>query len=257
MKEDHRFDLRGRVALVTGAGTGLGRHFALTLAKAGADVAVLGRRTAPLEQTAQDIVALGRRSHIESVDVGDADAIEAALDRTQSALGTIDILVNNAGANLPQPSVSMPVADWDHIIDTNLRGVFLLARGVGKRLIAAQKPGSVINIASVLGLRVQKGVSAYGASKAGVLHLTRVLALEWARHGIRVNSIAPGYFRTDITDEFLKTPSGIELIKRMPSRRVGEYVELEAPLLLLASDAGSYINGSELVIDGGLCCASL
>jgi NAD(P)-dependent dehydrogenase (short-subunit alcohol dehydrogenase family) len=250
------FDLTGRIALVTGAGSGLGRAFALGLAAAGASVALAGRRREALEETAALLKQSGARCMVVTLDVADDASIEAALDRVQAGLGVVDVLVNNAGMNRAQPAVTMSTADWDTIVGTNLRGVFLLARGVGQRLIAAKKTGSIVNISSLLALRTQKGTAAYGAAKAGVLQLTRVLALEWARHGIRVNAIVPGYFRTEIVADFIDTPEGQAAIKRIPARRVGLAAELVPPLLLLASDAGAYINGTELVVDGGLSCAS-
>jgi NAD(P)-dependent dehydrogenase (short-subunit alcohol dehydrogenase family) len=250
------FDLSGRIALVTGAGSGLGRQFALSLAQSGASVALAGRRRDALEQTAALIREGGGRCMAVTLDVADEQGIEAALDRIAKDLGIVDVLVNNAGMNRAQPAVTMSATDWDDIVGTNLRGTFLLARGVAQRLIAAKKPGSIVNISSLLGVRSQKGTAAYGAAKAGVIQLTRVLALEWARHNIRVNALLPGYFRTEIVADYLDTPEGQAGIQRIPARRVGLPEELATPLLLLVSDAGAYINGADLVVDGGLACVA-
>jgi NAD(P)-dependent dehydrogenase (short-subunit alcohol dehydrogenase family) len=251
------FDLAGRVALVTGAGSGLGRSFAGVLGDAGAVVVLCGRRRAPLEETAAQLASRGVRTAVHDLDVCDEAALELALAQVAGTLGEVDILVNNAGTNHPQAALKMSLDDWDNIVDTNLRGSFVVARAVAKRLIAAGRPGSIVNIASVLGLRTQKGVAAYAASKAGVLHLTRVLALEWMRYGIRVNALVPGYFRTGITDDFLDSEEGKALVHRIPARRTGDPAELGPPLLLLASSASSYMTGSALAVDGGLMAASL
>lgn len=251
------FDLSGRVALVTGAGSGLGRTFAGVLGDAGAAVVLCGRRVEPLRETAAQLTQRGVRCEVHALDVVDEAAFDAALATVAATLGEVDVLINNAGINRPQSSLTMPLADWDAILDINLRGSFIAARAVARRLIAAGKPGAIVNIASVLGLRVQKGIAAYAASKAGVLHMTQVLALEWARHRIRVNALVPGYFHTEITDDFLEGEEGQALVRRIPARRTGDPAELGPALLLLASEASSYMNGSAVTVDGGLLAASL
>ncbi|MDR3419268.1 MAG: SDR family NAD(P)-dependent oxidoreductase, partial [Nevskia sp.] len=210
-----------------------------------------------LEETARAIAAAGGTAPVEVLDVQDEASVRAAFERAGAALGPVDILINNAGANRPQAAVTMPLEDWDAIVDTNLRGAFLMARSFAAALIAAARPGAIVNIASVLGLRVQKGVSAYAASKAALLQLTRQLALEWARHRIRVNALVPGYFHTDITGHFLGGEEGRELVQRIPARRVGAPEELAGPLLLLAGPGSAYMTGAEIAVDGGLLCSSL
>jgi NAD(P)-dependent dehydrogenase (short-subunit alcohol dehydrogenase family) len=251
------FDLQGKVALVTGGGTGLGRQFALTLAAAGADVALCGRRREALEETARQIAPAGRRVFCVVMDVTDAGSIQAALDAASAQLGMPDILVNNAGINRPKFATEVTEADWDAIVATNLKGAFLTAQAFARQPGRAGRGGSIVNVASILGLRAQKAVSVYMASKAGLIHLTRSLALEWARMNIRVNALLPGYFRTGITDEFLDSDDGRRLVAHIPARRPGELTELAGPLLLLASDAGSFMTGAVLVVDGGHLLSSL
>ena len=244
--------LDGRTALVTGGGTGLGLAFAGVLADAGARVIVAGRRRAPLEAAVAALRERGAAAESLELDVADPASIDAAMARAVVLGCPIDVLVNNAGLSRPGPALDLGLDDWDAVLDTNLRGAFLVARAVARHWISAARPGSIINVCSVLGQSTQKGVSAYGASKAGLLHLTRLLAAEWARHGICVNALVPGYFRTGITADYLESEAGRVLLQRIPQRRLGEPAELALPLLLLASDASSYITGSQIVVDGGL-----
>ncbi len=252
-----RFRLDGRVAVVTGAGSGLGRRFAGVLARAGADVALCARRADRLAETARLLDGTGRRVVCITMDVGDVGSVSAAFDQVVGTLGMPAILVNNAGVNRPTFASEITDDDWNAVLDTNLRGAFFTARAFAARLRSARRPGSIINVASILGLRAQKSVAAYMASKAGLLHLTRALALEWARDGIRVNALVPGYFRTDITTAFLDSTEGRQLVGHIPLRRPGEMDELDGPLLLLAGDAGSFMTGSLLVVDGGHLNSSL
>jgi NAD(P)-dependent dehydrogenase (short-subunit alcohol dehydrogenase family) len=251
------FNLKSRVAMVTGAGSGLGRQFALVLAEAGAEVALCGRRLAPLQETAALIKSNDGRSICVTMDVADEASVKLALEQIHKAAGTPDILINNAGVNRPTFATELSAEDWDAIIDTNLKGCFIVSRAVARHLIEAGRGGSIVNVASVLGLRAQKATQAYMASKAGLIHLTRGLALEWSQYGIRVNALAPGYFRTDISSEFLDSPPGQKLMSHAPQKRPGNLDELSGPLMLLATDAGSYMTGSVLIVDGGLATSSL
>lgn len=254
---DKLIDVGQRVALVTGAGSGLGRSFAMALAAAGARVAIAGRRAAQLDETAELIRASGGEVEPVVLDVTDATRVAAAVAQVESALGPVDILVNNAGITRPASLLDTSPADWDAVIRTNLTGVHLVAAEVARRLRAGKRPGSIINIASILGTRVSKGLGAYIAAKAGVIELTRAQALEWARFGIRVNAIAPGYFPTEMNTEFLETPAGRAMISRIPMRRVGDPADLTGVLLLLASEASAYMTGVVIAVDGGHLCSSL
>jgi NAD(P)-dependent dehydrogenase (short-subunit alcohol dehydrogenase family) len=251
------FSLKGQVALVTGGGGALGSQMAATLAAAGAEVVLTGRNLSPLQSAAAKIAAAGGRVHCVSMDVTREDGIAAAFDEASHRAGPIGILVNNAGTNAPKPALEVTAQDWDLTLDTNLRGCFFVARHCAQRMIASNLRGSIINIASVLALRTQKTTSAYMASKAGLVHLTRSLAVEWADRGIRVNALLPGYFKSELTSAFLDSDSGLRLQRRIPQRRWGEAGELSAPLLLLASAASSYMTGSTLVVDGGLSVAAI
>ena len=252
-----RFNLEGRVALVTGAGSGLGRQFAETLAKAGATVVLAARRRNKLEETAQSIADKGGKAICVDLDVTDSASVRDCFAEAESTAGIADILVNNAGINRGGFLVDLSEEDWDAVIDTNLKGVFLVAQAAARAMIKAEKPGSIINIASVLGFRVAKMLSSYIAAKSGVVNLTKTMALEWARYGIRVNAIAPGYFLTEINEHFFKTDAAKQMLVQIPMRRIGELGELSGPLLLLASDAGSYMTGSSIEVDGGQLCSSL
>lgn len=252
-----QFDLHGQVALVTGGGSGLGRAFAATLAQAGADIALCARRRDKLAETAQLLAGTGRRVICVAMDVTDEASIKAALDEVSAQLGLPDILVNNAGINRPMFATQLTAADWDAVVDTNLKGAFMTARAFALQPGRAEKGGAIVNVASILGLRAQKAVAAYMASKAGLIHLTHALALEWARMNIRVNALLPGYFRTDITADFLDTEEGRRIVANIPLRRPGNLEELSGPLLLLASRAGSFMTGTVVVADGGHLLSSL
>jgi NAD(P)-dependent dehydrogenase (short-subunit alcohol dehydrogenase family) len=251
------FDLSGRHALVTGAGSGIGRSAALLLAAHGATVTLCGRRVDRLQQVRSEIERAGGRAAGVPMDVGAAASIVSAIESAASSLGPVEILVNNAGVPGHSSIADMSEAEWDGILDTNLKGAWLCAREVARRLIAVNKPGSIINVASVLGFVPQKGTGPYGASKAGLLHLTRVMANEWARHGIRVNAIAPGYIATDMADEFMASERGRKVTAAIAQRRVGAVDELSGALLLLASDASSYMTGSTITVDGGLSLGTI
>lgn len=251
------FNLENKVALVTGAGSGLGRQFAETLAAAGATVALAARRREKLDETAEIIGKNGGNAICLDLDVTDTLSVTNCLRETESELGAPDILVNNAGIARQAYLTDMSEADWDDVLDTNLKGVFMVAQATAKSMIKAGKPGSIINISSVLGLRVSKALGSYIAAKAGVVQLTKAMALEWSRNGIRVNALAPGYFITEINEQQFDDAAHEKLSHVVPMGRVGELQEISGPLLLLASDAGSYMTGSIVAVDGGHLCSSL
>lgn len=246
-------DLSGKVAFVSGASAGLGAHFAKTLALAGAEVIIAARREAELQKVADDIVARGGRCRGVALDVSDSGNV----DQTLAACGKIDILVNNAGLVRDAAALDVQDADWDIVIDTNLKGSFLLARKAASLMREAQSGGSIINIASILGFRQAGGVLPYAVSKAGVIQLTKVLALELARFNIRVNALAPGYLETELNRAFFQSDAGRAMLRRIPQRRLGQLKDLDGPLLLLASDASAYMTGSVIVVDGGHLLSSL
>ena len=252
-----RFDLSGKVALVTGASSGLGVHFAHTLASAGASVAVAARRADRLASLQAELRKAGRKAAAIDLDVQSADSVQAAFDAAERELGPIDIVINNAGISIVKPALEMPEEDWDAVVDTNLRGAWLMAQAAGKRWVAAKRPGAIVNIASILGLRTIGQVAPYNASKAGLIHLTRALAMEWARYDVRVNAICPGYIETEMNSDFWRTPGGQRLIERIPQRRIGKPEHLDGALLLLASDAGAFMTGSVITVDGGHTVSSL
>jgi len=252
-----RFSLAGRSALVTGASGGLGAHFAATLAAAGARVALAARRRERLAAECERIRAAGGEALAVAMDVTDEASVEAGLARAAEAHGTVTVLVNNSGVATTEPALDLPVEAWDRVLATNLRGAWLVARAAARAMVAAGRGGSIVNIASILAERVAGGVAAYAASKAGLVQLTRALALEWARHRIRVNAIAPGYVLTDINRAFFATAAGEAMVRRIPQRRIGEPEDLDGALLLLASEASAYMTGSVIAIDGGHLCSSL
>lgn len=251
------FSLDGRVAIVTGASGGLGRRFAETLAKAGAKVALAARHTERLSELAAEIEAFGGEALPVAVDVTDPAAIARAVAAAEAGLGPISILVNNAGIVVDKPLLETEEADWDRVLDTNLKGAWLMAREVAGRMAKAGGGGRIINIASILGQTAAGRVHGYAASKAALIHLTRTMAVELARYGIRVNAIAPGYVETDLNRDFLAGPAGESLVKRVPLRRFARPEDLDAVLLLLASEAGSYMTGSTVTVDGGLGLSAL
>lgn len=245
-------DLSGKCALVTGASGGLGLHFAKLLARHGVEVTLAARRQSALDDVSGAIARAGGAAKTLVLDVADSASIAAALSSR-----SFDILVNNAGVSGAGRAADISEADWDAVLDTNLKGVFLVAQAVARGMREAGKGGSIVNIASILGHRVAGGVSAYAASKAGVIQLTKVLALEWARDRIRVNALCPGYIETDINRDFFATEAGGQLIRRIPQRRLGKPEELDGALLLLASAVGSYITGTTIDVDGGHLVSSL
>jgi NAD(P)-dependent dehydrogenase (short-subunit alcohol dehydrogenase family) len=248
------FSLAGRVALVTGASGGLGRHFARVLHAAGASVALAARRP---DAVAEDAATLGERAMAVALDVTDAGSTAAALDAVQARFGSCDLLVNNAGIAATKPFLDHTADDWDRVMAVDLRGAFVTAQEAARRMVAAGMPGAIVNIASILGARVIPGVASYSAAKAGLVHLTRQMAVELARHRIRVNAIAPGYVATDINRAFFASEAGQALIRRIPQRRLGALDDLTGPLLLLASDAGAHMTGSVVTVDGGHSVNSL
>lgn len=248
--------LDGKTALVTGASGGLGRHFAGVLAAAGATVVLAARRAEKLDEAVADIGA--DRAHAVPMDVTDPASIAAGFDAAEAATGrTIDVLVNNAGLAMTAPALKTTPEDWSTVIDTNLTGAFHVAREAADRMAKAGGGGAIVNIASIVGLRPAGAVASYAASKAGLIHLTKALALELARENVRVNALAPGYIETDINADFFATDAGQKLIKRIPQRRLGRMSDLDAPLLLLCADAGAFMTGAVVPVDGGHLVASL
>lgn len=246
--------LAGKLALVTGASSGLGLHFAGVLAVQGAAVVLAARRVEALEAARAGIAATGGTASTVALDVTDPASVEAVF---AAMGGAPDIVVNNAGISDDRPALEMEAALWDSVIDTNLKGAFLVAQAAARRMKSDGKGGSIVNVASITGLRPAGNLAAYAASKAGLIHLTKTLALEWARHGIRVNALCPGYIETDLNRAFFAGEAGKAMIRRIPQRRLGRPEELDGALLLLAGDAGSYITGTALVADGGHLVSSL
>jgi NAD(P)-dependent dehydrogenase (short-subunit alcohol dehydrogenase family) len=249
--------LAGRHALVTGANGSLGSHFARTLARAGADVALTARRVDALDPLVDEIAKLGRRAVPLALDVTDAASVAQAFDHAAQALGTITIVVNNAGIAITKPLLDHTEVDWLTVIDVNLNGAWRVAQAAARHMVAHGAGGSIVNVASILGLRVAAQVPSYAASKAALIQLTKAMAVELARHRIRVNALAPGYIETALNRDFFASDAGKAMIRRVPQRRIGTPDELDGALLLLASDAGSYMTGSVVTVDGGHVVGSL
>lgn len=251
MRLSDLFDVTGRKALVTGAGRGIGQVLALALAEAGCDVSILVRNIKDAESVVKEIQRLGRKGIAVQADVRKKEQVDEAFADTVERLGRLDICVNNAGISIQKPAEEMPEEDWDNILDTNTKGVFLCCQAAARMMIP-QKQGSIINIASLSGsaVNVPQKQAVYNTSKAGVVMLTKSLAVEWAKYGIRVNSISPGYIKTEMTRAGMSYffPAWESLT---PMGRLGEPEELRGAVLFLASDASSYVTGHDLVIDGG------
>jgi NAD(P)-dependent dehydrogenase (short-subunit alcohol dehydrogenase family) len=246
-----RFSLEGRVALVTGAGTGLGARFVQALASAGAKVVCAARRLDRVEASATAVTDAGGQAMSVALDVTNVKSINMALDEIEKKFGTVDILVNNAGLSDPTSLTEMTEHQWSSVMDVNLNGPFYATQEVARRLIKADKKGSIINIASILGHLAYPAFSNYGVSKSALLKLTQYQALDLLPYGIRVNAIAPGYFPSEMTNPFYESEAGKKEIQNLPAKRLGRLEELDGPLLLLASNAGSYMNGSVITVDYG------
>ncbi|MDO9279848.1 MAG: glucose 1-dehydrogenase [Polaromonas sp.] len=244
--------LLGKRALVTGASSGLGAHFAQLLASQGADVVLVARRVEALDAVADKVRRHGHAVVTIALDVTDS----ASRERLADAAGPVDILINNAGVVRQSAALTHTENDWDTVLDTNLKAMFFVAQALATGM-RERGGGCMVNVASILGLRQAGGVVSYAVSKAGVIQLTQSLALEWARHGIRVNAIAPGYVETELNQEFWATEAGKALIKRIPQRRLGQLSDLDGPMLLLASEASRYMTGAVLAVDGGHLVSSL
>ncbi len=250
MKAGDLFDLTGRVALVTGASSGLGAHFAELLAENGAKVVLVARRADRLEALRRKIESAGGQAIAAEADVLDREAMKRAFDAAETAFGTVTILINNAGVTHADRAVEMSEEVWRRVTGTNLDAVLYWAQEAARRMLLAKKQGAIVNIASVLGYGVSKGVAAYAVAKAGVIQLTRALALELAFKGVRVNAIAPGFITTEINSEYL-AGKGAEMTRHIPVGRLGETRDLDGALLLLASDASRFMAGTTIVVDGG------
>lgn len=246
-------DLKGKKALVTGASSGLGLHFAQLLARQGMEVVLGARRREKNDEAARAIRDGGGRARSVVLNVRDCASIRAAVAES----GPIDVLVNNAGVTATAPLLDLEDETLDAILDTNLHGVIQVAIAVARQMRGRGQGGAIVNIASILGLRVASQVSPYAVSKAGVIQFTETAALEWARYGIRVNALCPGYIKTPLNADFFATPAGEAAIKRIPQRRLGTPEDLDGPLLLLASNAGRFMTGTALVADGGHLISSL
>lgn len=252
-----RFDLEGEVALVTGASSGIGRHLALVLAAAGAKVAIAARRIERLEELAREIAQEGGAALPIECDVTRQDSAAAAVAAAEDGLGGLSILVNNAGVVVSKPLFEHSEEDWDHVVDTNLKGAWLVAREFAHHLVGLKRPGRIINISSILATRTIGRVPAYCAAKAGLTHLTHVLAMELARYRITVNALAPGYVETDFNRAYFQTEPGKRLIGRIPLRRIAQPEDLAGATLFLASPASAYVTGAVIAVDGGHAVAAV
>lgn len=244
-------DLSGKTALVTGASSGLGAHFAGILAEAGANVAMAARRKDKLVELAEDLSSHGPEVEAFSLDVLKTESITDCVQAVSESFGRIDILVNNAGVSVTKPISEVTEEDWDFAVGTNLKGAFFMARSVAKAMMRDEGGGSIINIASILGDRVLKQIAPYAMAKAGLAQGTKAMALEWAVHGIRVNAIAPGYISTNINRAFLESDAGEKMKKAIPMRRFGVPSDLDGALMLLAGHGGAFMTGACLTVDGG------
>lgn len=244
------FDLSGKHILLTGASSGLGRHFAKTLTRAGARVAMAARTADKMHALADEIRAEGGICDVYALDVRDRAAIRACIAAAE-AVAPIDVLVNNAGVARPRAPEKLGDEEWDEVYETNLRGPWVLAQEVIKRRLADQRTCSIINIASILGIRAIGHLAPYSAAKAGLINLGRDLCVDLAAKGIRVNALAPGYFITEMNDEWLASPAGDRLRQRVPAKRFGQPAELDGALVFLASDASRFMNGNLITVDGG------
>ena len=252
------FSLKGKVVLVTGASSGLGAHFAQVVSGAGATVVIAARRVERLQTLAEQLRDQGGEVLAIALDVTSRTSVEAAFDLAQQTFGVVDVVINNAGVGGAVKALEVTEQDWSTMISTNLDGVWRVAQCAAQRMAKEGKGGSIINIASILGERVGTGLSHYCAAKAGVLQLTKALALEFARYDIRVNAIAPGYFQTEMNDSYFNSEKGQAYIKSaVPMRKLGQLEQLDGPLLLLASAAGSFMTGATLAVDGGHLVSSL
>ena len=255
----YNIDLSGRIAMVTGASSGLGAQFARTLAKAGAGVALTARRVERLKTLRAEIEAEGGDAHVVELDVTDHDSIKAAVAHVETEMGTIDILVNNSGVSTTQKLVDVAPEDYDFVMNTNTRGAFFVAQEVGKRMIARSRgaaPGTftggrIVNVASMAGLRVLSQIGVYAMTKAAVVHMTRAMALEWGRYGINVNAMCPGYIDTEINHHHWQTDAGQKLIQMLPRKRVGQPKDLDAVLMMLCANESHFVNGAVIAADDG------
>ncbi|MBE0616176.1 MAG: glucose 1-dehydrogenase [Burkholderiales bacterium] len=253
----HLLSLEGKIAMVTGASSGLGENFAKTLARHGAKVVVTARRIDRLEGVVAAIKSAGGEATAIAMDVTDAQSVKDGFKAAEAAFGPMDIVVANAGVGPRGTSLDMTPDDWTGVIDANLNGVWYTLQEAARRMIATKVKGSIVTTASIMALRGRAGAPAYAASKAAVAHLTKVAALEFAANGIRVNALAPGYFETDLNRALLHSEKGKALVEGIPMKRTGQYSELDGALLLLASDAGSFMTGTVIPVDGGHLVNSL
>lgn len=248
---DALFRLDGRAALVTGASRGLGRRFAMALAGAGAHVALAARDLERLEAVAAEIAAIGGKATPIVMDVTDRASVAAGVAEAEAQFGPLRAVINNSGIALTQRLLDVTDAEWDPVIDVNLTGAWLVAQASAKAMVAHGQGGSIVNISSILGQRTNPGVIAYNAAKAGLDHVTREMAAELARYGVRVNALAPGYIETDMNRSYWETPPGKALMGRVPMRRLGQEADLDGPAIFLASDASAYMTGQIIGLDGG------
>ncbi len=255
----YQIDLAGRVAMITGASSGLGEQFARTLSRAGAGVVLAARRVERLKTLRAELEAAGGDAHVVQLDVTDPDSIRAAVAHAETKMGAIDILVNNSGVSTTRKLIDVTPDDYDYVMNTNTRGAFFVAQEVGKRMIARAKgaaPGTftggrIVNVASMAGLRPLGQIGVYAMSKAAVIHMTRAMALEWGRFGINVNALCPGYIDTEINHHHWQTDAGQKLVAMLPRKRVGKPQDLDVVVMMLCANESHFVNGAVIAADDG------